>query len=157
MIIYQFSLHHLYISLWKGWENALFELGSERVSIGPVGHVKLTLNSIANSVSERTEEGHARPTLVHNQNPLAELRQEACSQRCSSSMWKIPERGSTPRIALTKSADSRKVSNHFSHGIPSYPHLLVDNSQCLITEPKQSTLDSLSCKYTPLAKASFQS
>ena len=25
---YQFSLPHLYISLWEGWENVLFELGS---------------------------------------------------------------------------------------------------------------------------------
>ena len=28
---YQFSLCHAYICLWEGWENALFELGSERV------------------------------------------------------------------------------------------------------------------------------
>ena len=28
---YQFSLHHSYVSLLKGWENVLLELGSERV------------------------------------------------------------------------------------------------------------------------------
>ena len=32
MIILPFSLPHLYISLLKGWENVLFELGSERVN-----------------------------------------------------------------------------------------------------------------------------
>ena len=30
-LYYQFSLPHLYISPWKGWDNVLFELGSERV------------------------------------------------------------------------------------------------------------------------------
>ena len=30
-LYYQFSLPHLYISLYEGWENALLELGSERV------------------------------------------------------------------------------------------------------------------------------
>ena len=30
--MYQFSLPRIYISLLKGWENALFELGSERVN-----------------------------------------------------------------------------------------------------------------------------
>ena len=30
-LYYQFSLHHSYISLLKGWENVLLELGSERV------------------------------------------------------------------------------------------------------------------------------
>ena len=29
--LYQFSLHHLHIFSFRGWENALFELGSERV------------------------------------------------------------------------------------------------------------------------------
>ena len=29
-LCYQFSLPHLYVSPWKGWENVLFELGTER-------------------------------------------------------------------------------------------------------------------------------
>ena len=33
-LYYQFSLHHSYVSLLKGWENVLLELGSERVKVG---------------------------------------------------------------------------------------------------------------------------
>ena len=31
---YQFSLHNLSVSFIEGWENLLFELGSERVDLG---------------------------------------------------------------------------------------------------------------------------
>ena len=43
---YQFSLHHLYISLLKGWENVLFQLGSERINVSPSGLVPLVPYSV---------------------------------------------------------------------------------------------------------------
>ena len=127
----KFSLHHLYVSIWEGWENILFEHGSERVKKLTHGNISMVFRTVQKSWGRCVRSSQSwRLWAVHGEaadRPTGKL----CWTRAMSgpratpmSTWK-DFGDTTTEVAMTKDWEGLSLPTAAVHRPPTGTQMLT--------------------------------